>query len=162
MSADFDSATLPHRDPLTGESVTAADDWLPKEGRSRRKARGKGSDDPQNGAARRSRRGRKLPVEAEQWLLEPTESNGAAPRANDAPDLSEIEELAELQKIEISVLVNRVEELEEELRATRKEAANAKRQATRAKKTAQAAPPRATKAKPSRTPRRSRKASRAP
>jgi hypothetical protein len=51
------------------------------------------------------------------------------------------EEELELQKIEISVLVRRVAELEDELSAARRRVTNAQRQATRAKKTAVSKPP---------------------
>jgi hypothetical protein len=101
--------------------------------------------------------------QARQWLPDPTVaianplpeaslarhnsgSSGVGPRepaaaANGrawtpASEQGQVEELAELRRIEISALVRRVEELESELSEAKKAAANAKRLATRAKKAA--------------------------
>jgi hypothetical protein len=113
---------------------------------------------------------RRVIGEARKWLLDPgtavepprktrserfeQEGNGRAP--NEAAELRELEGLAEIQKIEISVLVRRVEELESELSAAKREAANAKREATRAKKASATVRSGTTRAKPAKAPPRSR------
>lgn len=141
------AATLQPRDPPIHQSVTAAEDWLPKEdqAKSRREAGEQGSTASPE-----------ISTEAQQWLPDSERSappqdlaeargerdarNGSGPREpakvdqggyDEASHLSRVEELAEQQRIEISVLVRRVEELESELSATRKEAPNAKREARR-------------------------------
>jgi hypothetical protein len=150
--------------PAKDDTPRAAADWLPAEKKSRRSSRKRGS-----GAG-----GKKTSAKAESWLpasMGPAEPaprpdvaapaksggkrNGAELRGR-TPNGSgwqpafhsgNAEELAEIQRIEISVLVRRVEELESELSATRREVANAKRQATRAKKAAEGSAKGKTKAK---------------
>jgi hypothetical protein len=73
-------------------------------------------------------------IEEEPRESEGTEENGAAP--DQIGDLGELEQLAQIQRIEISVLVRRVEELESELAAAKRDAASAKGRATRAERSA--------------------------
>src|SRR5690242_15965939 len=128
MSANMNSATLGARDPSRDDSLNSAQAWLPEGERSgaRGQAGKKGSEEPERAAAEKVSDG------ARQWLPEPnglTEVRPAQPRerpgqeqeskrqgserrANGGPadsgaELSALEELAALQKIEISVLARR-------------------------------------------------------